>query len=54
MTKQELIEVLTGLQGSSDIEMAHGEADDAVMDFLKSEGHEDIVELFNKIEKWYA
>lgn len=37
-----------------DIEGAHGDADDAIMEFLRALGHSDVAEAFENIEKWYA
>lgn len=54
MTKQEVKAKLRELAEWGDIETAHVEADDAIMSFLKWLGHEDVVELFDKIDKWYA
>jgi ferritin len=54
MTKQEVKAKLRELAESGDTEAAHSQADDAIMDFLKWLGHEDVVELFDKIDKWYA
>lgn len=54
MTKEELKDELRELAGHGDTEYAHGRADDAIMEFLTAEGHGDIVELYEAIDKWYA
>lgn len=54
MTKEELKAELRDLAHDADTVRAHGRADDAVMEFLKTLGHEDVVELYEEIEKWYA
>lgn len=54
MTKQEVKAKLRELAEWDDIQTAHVEADGAIMSFLKCLGHEDVVELFDKINKWYA
>lgn len=35
-------------------EVAHKEADDALCDLLKALGHDDVVELYEQVSKWYA
>lgn len=37
-----------------DKESAHAEADDALCEFLRSLGHDDMVELYLSVDKWYA
>jgi len=51
MTKQELVEKLKSLQGDTDCEIAHGEADDLLLEFIDDK---DVSEAFDKIDKWYA
>lgn len=41
-------------QKSGDPESAHGDADDALCDLLIALGHKDVVEEWEKVEKWYA
>ncbi len=48
-TKQRL---MAGVDG--DEEFQHIDADAALCDLLKGLGLNDVVELFNKIDKWYA
>lgn len=37
-----------------DAEIAHKMADDVLCEFLIALGHEDLVELWNDVEKWYS
>lgn len=37
-----------------DEENGHMEADDVLCEYLKELGHEEIVNEFNKVNKWYA
>ena len=37
-----------------DKEKAHVDADDILCEILVKLGYEDIVEIYNRIEKWYA
>ena len=39
---------------NSDTEEAHVDADDALCELLKALGHQDVVELYEKVSKWYA
>lgn len=41
-------------RGSGDPEMDHGDADDLLCEFLKSLGYGHLVEIYEKVEKWYA
>lgn len=54
MTKEEAIEELKKCQRSSDTEVAHSLADDVLCDLLESLGFGDVVEEYNKINKWFA
>ena len=45
---------LQKLQGDMDTEYAHGKADDILCEFLESLGYFEIVEEYNKVDKWYA
>ena len=51
MTREELLSKLRSLHSSSDVEKAHGEADDALLVYLADE---EIAEAYNAVEKWYA
>ena len=47
-------EELRELQGCKDTETAHYTADELLCEFLTAIGYEDVVEAYNKINKWYA
>ncbi len=52
MTKQELIDELKRCKViDGDPEVAHGNADDALLKFI---GDKEVEDLFNSIEKWYS
>lgn len=52
MTRDELLRRLTELgQPPVDPERAHGEADDALLEFINDL---EIAQAYNAIEKWYA
>ena len=48
------LEKLIALQKLSDIEVAHYEADDVLVELLSNLGFDDIVNEYAKINKWYA
>lgn len=52
--EKEAIERMKGYVDSADPEQAHSEADDILFDFLKSQGYEDLAEMFDQVPKWYA
>ncbi|MHA2428648.1 MAG: hypothetical protein ACXADB_11555 [Candidatus Hermodarchaeia archaeon] len=56
MDEKEAVELLKFLkqEKSGDVEAAHYEADALVMEFLTSLGHEEIVQAWKEIPKWYA
>ena len=56
MNKEELLAILEAKSEDKnhDFEMAHGIADNAVMEYLESIGHKDIVEAFENVGRWYA
>lgn len=39
---------------AGDLERDHGEADDALLDFIKALGFPAIADAFDAIDKWYA
>ena len=51
---KELCEQMKALQDNWDIEEAHGMADDILCEALKQLGYNELVELYEKIEKWYS
>lgn len=55
MTEEECIESLQELLGPDhDKDAAHSIADDILCNFLKDLGYDEIVNIFNDIEKWYG
>jgi hypothetical protein len=54
MDREDAIEQLKALQVGGDIEAGHGEADDILCRLLISLGYQDVVDEWNKVEKWYA
>lgn len=54
MDKQQCLKVLRDCDEHFDTEQAHCEADDALCEFLRSIGHGDVADAFEKIDKWYA
>lgn len=51
LTKEELLTKLRELQASDDPEIAHHEADDALLKFIDDA---EVTEAFVKIKRWYA
>lgn len=51
MTKDELLKKLEDLRASNDPEVAHYEADQALLEYI---GDDDIEKTYDKIKKWYA
>ena len=45
---------LRKLQCCSDVEGAHADADDILCQVLKAFGLQELVEEYDKVEKWYA
>lgn len=54
MTKEDAIRELTALIGCGDTEAAHVQADEIICKYLDYLGHSDVVEVYDKIYKWYA
>ena len=54
MTQEEAIEQIQKLQGSGDTEILHSLADKVLCDFLISLGYKNIVDEWEKVNKWYA
>jgi len=57
MTKEQAIEILQILQSYTELncpEKAHILADGVLCELLTALGHADVVQEFNKLEKWYA
>jgi len=51
---EELCEQMRILQNNLDSEDAHGKADDILCEALKMFGCNELVELYEQIEKWYS
>lgn len=51
MTRDELLSKLRSLQGSTDPEMSHSEADKLLLAYI---GDEEIAEAFDAVPAWYA
>lgn len=51
VTKQELIEKLRELKKDADLEMAHVDADDYLLEYINDP---QVTEAFHAINKWYA
>ena len=51
MTKDELLAKLREIADNLDTEVAHGDADDALLAFI---GDDEIREAYDAIDKWYA
>lgn len=54
MNEQDAINILKECQESGDTESAHAEADNLLCQFLIDLGYVDLVEEYNKVDKWYA
>ena len=58
MNKQELKDKYINLMEKQtkgwDKEVEHVNADDLLCDLLEELGFEEVVEVYNKVEKWYA
>lgn len=54
MDREEAITELKECQAYADTEGAHVNADDVLCALLRSLGYEDVVEEYEKVDKWYA
>ena len=54
MDGSQAIAKLKELQSGRDIESEHSYADDVLCQLLISLGYQDVVDEWNKVEKWYA
>lgn len=54
MDREKAIERLKAAERSGDIEAAHAAADDVLCDLLHALGYGDVVEAWERVEKWYA
>jgi hypothetical protein len=53
MTKEQVFKELEECL-TMETETAHSWADRVLCEFLKAQGHSDIVEAWEKVDKWYA
>ena len=53
-TKEKAISELKKLRNSDDVEMAHIRADEILCELLNALGCEDVVDVFEDIDKWYS
>lgn len=54
MTAEQALEALKPLAEIGDIEVAHSQADEILCSLLRSLGHGDVVDAWEKVDKWYA
>lgn len=54
MTREQALSELKAAQANSDIESAHGDADDVLCDLLRELGYGDVVDAWLQVPKWYA
>lgn len=45
---------LTEATANGDTEAAHMDADNALMEFVRALGFDDVAEAYDKVNKWYA
>lgn len=51
--REEAIRRLKANQGRGDMEAAHVDSDDVLLDVLSVLGYDDIIQEYNKVAKWY-
>jgi hypothetical protein len=54
MSREDAIAELKRLQLNRDAEVAHGEADVVLCELLATLGYQDVVDEWEKVDKWYA
>ena len=54
VTPETAVDILTRINEVCDQEMAHIHADEVLCTLLRNMGHNDIVNAYNNICKWYA
>lgn len=54
MTYQEYVDVMNLIVMDRDTERAHRRADNLLIEFLKEEGYVELIEAYEKVNKWYA
>jgi hypothetical protein len=52
--KEQCLKKLVEAQKDGDTEAAHADADDAIIEFLRVLGHQDVANEWEKVPKWYA
>lgn len=52
--RQKAIAELTALAGMRDIESVHSAADAVLCELLRILGYDDVVDAYEKLERWYA
>ena len=54
VTREAAIVELKNWQTVTDSEAAHAEADDVICDLLRELGYGDVVDEYEKVDKWYS
>ena len=54
MTAMEAIKRLEICQDNPDVETAHEEADDIIVEFLIEAGYKEVADAYDKVHKWYS
>jgi hypothetical protein len=54
MDKREAIKRIKQFVDCGDNELAHSEADKVLCELLKNLGYKEVVDVWEKIDKWYA
>lgn len=54
VTPETAVDLLVRINEVCDTEMAHIRADEVLYTLLRNMGHDDIVDAYDNIEKWYA
>jgi hypothetical protein len=54
MDRQKAIDELKIAQGNGDTEAAHSSADEVLCRLLSALGYQDVVDEWEKVDKWYA
>lgn len=54
MTYQEYVNAMNFIIADSNTERAHRRADNLLIEFLKEEGYVELIEAYEKVNKWYA
>lgn len=54
MTREHAIAELKKLQELGDTEAAHSDADEVLCKLLSALGYQDVVDEWEKVDKWYA